>query len=82
MKDERFIIQGPLVEEEVRYWSNEMMDWVDMDSATRFPPEVLYLPLPAEGVAVLELEDNGKVKKCYVRGQTTPPWVGGLTSDL
>ena len=48
MKDERFIIQGPMVEEETLYWSNEL-GWVDMQSATRFGPEILFFPLPLEG---------------------------------
>lgn len=66
MKDERFIIQGPLVEEETLYWSNED-GWVSMDSATRFGHELLWMPLPLEGVAVLELNDDGTVLNNYLR---------------
>jgi hypothetical protein len=66
MKDERFIIQGPLVEEETLYWSNED-GWGSMDTATRFGTEVLMLPLPLEGVAVLELNDDGTVLNNYLR---------------
>ncbi len=73
MKDERFIIQGPLVEEETLYWSNDTMDWVTMDSATRFGPELLMMPLPLEGVAVLELDDNGNVINCFLHGGGDSP---------
>jgi hypothetical protein len=66
MKDERFIIQGPLVEEETLYWSNED-GWGSMDTATRFGPELLMIPLPLEGVAVLELNDDGTVLNNYLR---------------
>ena len=52
MKDERFIIQGPLVEEETLYWSNED-GWGSMDSATRYDINIFIKPLPLEGVAVL-----------------------------
>jgi hypothetical protein len=67
MKDERFIIQGPMDGNETLYWSNDD-GWGSMDTATRFGPELLMLPLPLKGVAVLELNDDGSVKECYLRG--------------
>jgi hypothetical protein len=65
--EKQYIIQGPMVEEETLYWSNDL-GWVDMASATRFGPEVLFFPLPLEGVAILELDDKGNVTNCYLRG--------------
>ena len=75
MKDERFIIQGPMQDEETLYWSNDD-GWGSMDGATRFGPELLLMPLPLEGVAILELNDDGTIKECYLRGQRPPPPVG------
>ena len=55
--------------DETLYWSNDD-GWVSMDSATRFPPELLMMPLPLESASVLELDDSGNVINCYLRGTT------------
>ena len=74
MKDERFIIQGPMVgadgdNPETLYWSNDD-GWGSMNTATRFGPELLMMPLPLRSASVLELNDDGSVKECYLRGTT------------
>jgi len=52
---------------ETLYWSNDD-GWGSMNTATRFGHEVLMFPLPLEGVAILELNEDGTVKECYLRG--------------
>ena len=64
--EKQYIIQGPMVDEETLYWSNKD-GWGSMDTATRFGPELLFMPLPLEGVAVLELDSAGNVNNCFLR---------------
>lgn len=74
MKDERFIIQGLKNSDDIVYWNMDN-GWQDMDTATRYGPEILFFPpalLPLETASIVELDDNGNVINCYVRGQTPP----------
>lgn len=61
-----------MVRDETLYWSNDD-GWGSMDTATRFSIEMFLIPPLSEAAAILELNDDGTVKECYLIGKGTPP---------
>ena len=56
MKNNQFIITGPIENEEQLYWNNDPSRmWVEFGEATTFPVDILSSPLPPRASGVMEL---------------------------
>jgi hypothetical protein len=58
---ENFKIQGPTVDDEILYWSNDD-GWVDFASAHTYAPHVVLVSWPMEATALVTLNPDGTIQ--------------------